>query len=448
MDEITKDWFTDARERYSGAARFAFVLVAVLLGIHMTTFTEYLDTQTRLKRAKAQTEQARTLTAGMSEIAAAANALQQTVTDDLQGLLNRLIEDLKSDFAALDAKVADLRGNRPNPSEPRNLAMQQLNAPGLLQREIVLGNDLEVKIREASSIAQVSLLLTAWIDENIIRLRFAEVADGWKQAETVILQKANALNATLRKVTSALAQTGSTFAQRLEQLRASLNTFPARVEAVAFRPPPNPTWWQTVQSKEGTSELLEEGALKVLQTRSANDTAAQLAEAASQAQRETEAAQKSLQEQLTALEKNFEDQKREADSLAKPFAFIALSLDFVARRFPALIGCGLATAIGWPAYRRRELASALRLLEPESSKLIGALGLAEPQLNRPLVKLRWLLAGSLAAVWVGITGWQLVATGVLTPMGAGIQTLWGLLPIVAAAWYAHSIDRKLRSPEN
>jgi hypothetical protein len=130
MDEITKEWFSSARERYSGAVRFAFVILAVLLGIQLTTFTEYLETQARLKRAKAQAEEARALTAAMSEVAEKANALQQTVSDNLKGLLNRLVEDLKGDFAALDAEVADLRGDRSIPSEAqRNLAMQQLNAP-------------------------------------------------------------------------------------------------------------------------------------------------------------------------------------------------------------------------------------------------------------------------------------------------------------------------------
>jgi hypothetical protein len=452
MDDIAKEWFSDARERYSGAVRFAFVLVAVLLGIQLTTFTEYLDTQARLRRAKAQAEEARTLTAAMSEVAASANALQQTVSDTLKRLLNRLVEDLKSDFAALDAKVADLRGDRSIPSEPRrNLAMQQLNAPGLLQREIVFGNDLEVKIREASNIAQVSLLLTGWVEENIIRLRFTEVADGWKRSETAILEKADALNKTVRKFSSATAETNSTFAQRIAQLRTSLNTFPARIEAVAFSPPANPTWWQTVHGKGETTELLEEGALKVLQTRSANEAAAQLAETAAQTQRETEAAQKSLQEQLIALEKNFEDQKQQADSLAKPFASLALNLDFVARRFPVLIGCGLATAIGWPAYRRRELVSALRLmeqLEPESGRLVGALTFGGLQSKRPPVNLRWPLAGLFAAVWVAITGWQLAAAGVLTTVEAGMQTVWGLLPIVVAVLYAYMIDRNLRSAEN
>jgi len=450
MDEITKEWFSSARERYSGAVRFAFVILAVLLGIQLTTFTEYLETQARLKRAKAQAEEARALTAAMSEVAGTANALQQTVSDNLKGLLDRLVEDLKGDFAALDAKVADLRGDRPIPSEPqRNLAMQQLNAPGLLKREIVLGNDL--KIKEASSVAQVSLLLTGWIEENIVRLRFAEVADRWKQGETAIVEKADALNETLRKFPSATTETNSTFAQRLAQLRTTLKNFPDRLAAVAFKPPADPTWWQTVHSKGSTAEFLEEDAIKVLQTRSANEAAAQLAEAASQTQRETEAAQKSLQEQLIALEKNFEDQKQQADSLAKPFAFFALNLDFVARRFPVLIGYGLATAIGWLAYRRRELVSALRLVErqePESGRLVRVLTFGLPQANRPPVNLRWLLAGVFAAVWVAITGWQLAAAGVLTPMEGGTETFLGLLPIAAATWYAYSIDRKLRSAEN
>jgi len=90
----------------------------------------------------------------------------------------------------------------------------------------------------------------------------------------------------------------------------------------------------------------------------------------------------------------------------------------------------------------------LRLLEPESRKLVGAMGLAGPQANRPLMKLRWPLAGAFAAVWVGITGWQLAAAGVVTSIEAEIQTLWGLLPIVAATRYAYSIDRKLRRAEN
>ena len=451
MDEIAKEWFSDARERYSGAVRFAFVLIAVLLGIQLTTFTEYLDTQTRLRRAKAQAEEARALTGAMREVDAAAGALQQTVADTLNELLSRLVEGLKGDFAALDAKVADLRSDYPIPSEPRrNLAMQQLNAPGLQKPEIVLDNNLEVKIKEAPNGAEVSRLLAAWVDENIIRPRFAEAVDSWKQGESLILEKAKALNETLRGVKdpSATAQTNSAFAQRLAQLRTSLKNFPDRLAAVAFKPPANPTWWRTVQDKEGVTATLREGALKELQTVSAHEAAAQLAEAASQTQRDTEAAQKSLQEQLTALEKSFEEQKQEADSLAKPFAFIALNLDFIARRFPVLIGCGLAIAIGWPAYRRRELASALRLLEPESGKLVGAIGLAGPQANRSLVKLRWPLAGAFAAVWVGITGWQLAAAGVVTSIEAEIQTLWGLLPIVAATWYAYSIDRKLRSAEN
>jgi type II secretory pathway pseudopilin PulG len=95
MDEITKEWFSSARERYVGAVRFAVVLLAVLFGIQLTTFTEYLDTQTRLRHAKAQAEEARALTDAMREVAAAADALQQTVTDNLKGLLSRLVEELK-----------------------------------------------------------------------------------------------------------------------------------------------------------------------------------------------------------------------------------------------------------------------------------------------------------------------------------------------------------------
>ena len=174
MDEITKEWFSSTRERYVGAVRFAFVLLAVLFGIQLTTFAEYLDTQTQLRRARGQAEEARALTGAMREVAAAADALQQTVTDTLKELLSRLVEELKGDFAALDAKVADLRGNGPLPSEPRrNLAMQQLNALGLQKPEIVFDNDLEVKIKEAPNIADVSRPLAAWVDGNIIRPRFA-----------------------------------------------------------------------------------------------------------------------------------------------------------------------------------------------------------------------------------------------------------------------------------
>jgi hypothetical protein len=129
MDEITREWFSSARERYSGAVRFAFLLLAVLFGIQLTTFTEYLDTQARLRRAKAQADEARALSATMSEVARAADALQQTVTGNLKELLDRLVEELKGDFAALDAKVAGLRGGRPVPSEPRgNLAIQTQRA--------------------------------------------------------------------------------------------------------------------------------------------------------------------------------------------------------------------------------------------------------------------------------------------------------------------------------
>jgi hypothetical protein len=272
----------------------------------------------------------------MHEVAAAADALQQTVTDNLKGPLGQLVEELKSDFAALDDKVAELRGNRPVSSESgRDPRIQQLNAPGLQKREIVIGNDLEVKIKDAPNITDVSRHLTAWVDENIVRPRFAEAVDSWKQSKTEILEKADALNEAVRNSKEPLvtAERNSAFSQRMAQLRTALKDFPDRLEAVALKPPADPTWWWSVHSKEATAGLLQEGALKVLRTGSAHDAAVQLAEAASQTQRDTEAAQNSLQEQLTALEKSFEEQKQQADSLAKPFAFIALNLDFVARRF-------------------------------------------------------------------------------------------------------------------
>ena len=64
------------------------------------------------------------------------------------------------------------------------------------------------------------------------------------------------------------------------------------------------------------------------------------------------------------------------------------------------------------------------------------------------MNLRWPLAGLFAAVWVAITGWQLAAAGVLTTVEAGMQTVWGLFPIVVAVLYAYMIDRNLRSAEN
>ena len=96
------------------------MLLVVLFGIQLTTFTQYLDTQTQLRRAKAQAEEARALTA-MREVAAGADALQQSVTDTLKELLSRLVEGLKGDFAALDVKVADLRGNGPFPPKPEEI---------------------------------------------------------------------------------------------------------------------------------------------------------------------------------------------------------------------------------------------------------------------------------------------------------------------------------------
>jgi hypothetical protein len=63
--------------------------------------------------------------------------------------------------------------------------MQQLNAPGLQKREIVMDNDLEVKIKEAPKIADVSRHLTAWVDENIIHPRFAEAVDTWKHPMSI-----------------------------------------------------------------------------------------------------------------------------------------------------------------------------------------------------------------------------------------------------------------------
>jgi hypothetical protein len=208
---------------------------------------------------------------------------------------------------------------------------------------------------------------------------------------------------------------------------------------VSFAPPAG-EWWGAVETKIQTAHEISIATTRNLDPADFATTAEDLKHLSAAAEEAAETAEKHLKERLAALEKSFSEQEAHVADLAKPLAFLALDLDFVARRFPMLLGSALGVAFFWPAYRRLELARSFALLSQEKQTLSWAdtIGFT------PARKSLWFLVVA-AGAWVALASWQLVESGLTASFEAGMWlTVKGLLPVVAGAVYANAVNRRTR----
>src|SRR5438876_12419853 len=105
MKEQLQSWFSDARESYAKAVRFAFFIVAFVILIHVTTFQQYLRTQAGLRLAQTNLVVNQMAEERVQQIVNSIERLGNVSTQQVPALLAQLVHNLTNDFAMLSRQI-------------------------------------------------------------------------------------------------------------------------------------------------------------------------------------------------------------------------------------------------------------------------------------------------------------------------------------------------------
>lgn len=443
MSEHLEDWFTNAQEKYANAVRTAFVVVAVLLAVHLTTITQYVATRAQLQATREESARLEAVSGQSRTIAGQVQALEEAVADGSRQLLDKWVDDLRADFLSLDDAIAVARGgvaaDRPRPLMAVQMPLNAAWIPPERNPVSELPPDLSGRLKEADPF-QVSGLVLPWVKEKIIAPRFAELQRAWQQelAPRLVRQVD-----TIRTMIHRLPAEPPAIRDSAAALERQITALAAEVAAFEIAPPDNDRWWRTVAGKGAVATAIGESAADRLKAAVATDSARRLDQFAAAAVTGTKAMETELEASLAECAANFKRQVEQAETLAKPLAMIALDLQYVTTRFPLLLSFALAAAIFWPAYCKLQLARAYaRLLfaEPAARRWGHTFGWLE-------TRRRWLgLPAAGAVAWIAVASWQLEHWAVVTPgQSLALAALAGL-PIAGAAvsvWWMDALARRL-----
>lgn len=433
MSEFADQWLKDTWEKYSAAQRLAFLLIALMAGVYFTTFQQFLHVRKQLREAHDNTETLKIETEHIKQVCAAVKELDLTTQTILDGAIDNIVTDLQDNFAALDVEIEKIQ----NPGAVVDQGDEILNTP--LQVSVLPAKptfspeaiaELK-KILEEQDLVEESL--DPFVEKNVLATRFAEASKNWQSESAPKLQQ---LVLAAEKAFSALSADSLVRFAALAQLKSQIAAFEPAVMKVSFVAPPG-DWWRSKAEKVAQGERLKRRLKQALASASMADAALAIEELSNKSKLAAEAAEAKLNETLKELEESFAKQKQQSESLAKPFAFLALDLAYIAPRFPLLLGIVLASAIFWPAWRKRDLNRARMIFAQESNgeKSIYFSGSPLPGWCFPV-------AVAAAIAWVIISGMEVKLAKLEDSPNELPLILGGILFIGAASWFSWSVARQ------
>jgi hypothetical protein len=436
MKELLEDCLKAARERYSGAQRFAFLIAALFLAVHLTTVTQYLRREPAVRQASKNAETAKSLNEVTRQIAASTGKLAQEQADQTKAITETFVNELKKDFSEVDDAIN--RALRGLPQEAQDAQPQQQQV--LAARKLVLPEDLAEKVRASGFVLKD--VVDPWIEKSVIQPRLDELRDAWR---TKVWPKLTAIAADLNsQVDEALKLSPKD--PDLFELKKQLKAFVQSGASINFNPPANHSWWRTQRGKNATGEEFDASSASALHVDLIDNVAKAMQTAADKANSKADAIMANAEQAQKALEKSFEEQKKRAAELAQPIGFLAVDLAMLVETFPLILGGALGVAFFWIGWRRRELAqawAALAKADAEWQHGAEAIGLAHGPRKELIV------AFIAALSWVTFASCQLSVSTVLPlSRAAELGALGVCFLAVGAAWHWYEngrVDKIIRS---
>ena len=254
MKQVLEDCLKAARERYSGAQRFAFLIVAVFLAVHLTTVMQYLRREPAVRQASKDAETADRFSEATRQIAISTAELAQEEAHQTETIIRKFIDKLKTDLRQVDAAIVRARG-LPTDSENQDIRFLQQQQQQQNVRDIIpeLPQEFSEKLRSIQDNHAIRELLAPWIEEHVIQLRLDELRDEW---EKEVWPKLAAIGVNINSWIDEAAKVWPKD-PNLRDLETQVKVFVESGALLNFATPTDHAWWSTYQGKDSAGRYLE-----------------------------------------------------------------------------------------------------------------------------------------------------------------------------------------------
>jgi hypothetical protein len=443
-EQLGVQFFTDAKAQFESAARWRWVVVALVAYLHAGLVLPFAA-DTRDKAAvERQLADNRTAESALKPVTEAANKLadgvnkaKDQVAADLKARLVERFQRLGQAIgalAALDpARAEGDEGARVFASPPQQPQMQQQAPP----QDPAALPPMEPKLRRqvveaAKTPGLVPPDLQSYVDKEVIGPPFESANDAWAKSAAAFAQG----RTTIAEVIARAKPAAPAAAADLDRLAEALKALGEQVRTLQFKPPAGQTWWRTVRGKDDTIVAMTSGFTAQVGNVTASQAAlqtltAQIGKLVSENQ---EAAAK-LNDTLVDLDKRAAELQSQLGEIGAPLRVISFKLTDIAPLLPLIVAAVLAAIATWTAegLRRMTLAAAL-VGGKDDAPVVHAWLRAAAGGSR--VQIAWVeLVVAIASIaWVLAAAWTVTSLSppVLTPP---ILTAIAVVGVVGARAY-------------
>ena len=465
-------------EQHDRAVRWSWLLLAVLVAFHLTTFERFVATSHEMVGA----EEERAALAKLADSTAKSGGELKQQVDRLRQATNLRVESefqkLRERFALLNLDVAEIlcrtraqvpadygpciepakeraglnppqmqmQMNMPPPTP--DLSLSHADPDEVLQ----IGGPLELHLLPEELKEDVAALaddydailtrLEPVIESRLIEPAFANLNAFWRNEQLPPLATVAERNLAVLDAVAGQADTEAAAARRsIEAVRRAQ----ADAEAVRFAPPEEPRWWLfdsgKVQASLRLAELAESvaDAGELIAVSSIDD----LLKSLNQAEGGKTALLDDLATAMARLEADFEAQREQLGALLEPLKAVAVDLAFFCRHFVLIIALAGAAALVWPAEKLRVARLTAAMAEAAGQDVTvwrwfearrQGLPSAGPARLRPyllaVVLVAWALYGAqrLTLLKLGVELWVETVLALAILLGAGAWRWQALQP--------------------
>jgi hypothetical protein len=283
-------------------------------------------------------------------------------------------------------------------------------------------------------------LIRPYIEEQIVKPKFALFNDQWKSALDPIQNAGDALAKTLQAAKTEYPSE----AELLDAVEKTVLAVRGAANALLAEPPQSdPFWWSAPETKEQTIQAF----LRVLSDAelARSSAFANLRERTSEAIASTEARQASIVEDIEKLETQFQEQQTQLASMAEPLKAISIDLATFAAHFPLILSAAFISLTGWLVVRFRQLGQAVALVSRNDPSALASEWFMGYVASSPWHRSSAILIRAILLIlWVAIAGYELMTT----MLDARSEAMWvsivGGIGIALISWYEWDVVRSFR----
>jgi hypothetical protein len=417
-ENLAVQFFIDAKGQYASALKWRWIVLALIAYLHVGLVLPFASDVREQTKLGTEIADSRATQDALKPILAAADAFAKRLDDAKKKAVAALTDDLAGGFRQLSEKVNGLAELGPAKAEgdegeaifvsPRP-PMQPLMAQQAVRQDPPTVAPMEAKLRRqiaegAKRPGDIPSDLQAYIDAHIVAPAFARANAAWGGGGKQIAQEMAAKIAESIASTRTSAPAATTELDRLEKAARALRD---GAQNLTFKPPPNDTWWRTVNDKEATVLSMTAGLSSSVSAFTTSQVALQTLSAhIEEIATQNQSAANQLNDALKELETRAAALQAQIGEVGAPLKVISFKLAQIAPLMPLVIAIALAALAAWTADGlRRMTLSAQLVADADAAKAIrvwlrAAAGGSRPQLVATetalaIAALAWVIAAAL-----------------------------------------------------